>query len=72
LHTPFWGQAAKRVGHRSEDGFISWITTKMGEKEWADAHRNRRILTQMEKFIGPVEPFGLTRGLADRRMKEKT
>lgn len=44
----------------------------MGEKEWADAHRNRRILTQMEKFIGPVEPFGLTRGLADRRMKEKT
>jgi len=29
-------------------------------------------LTQMKIFIGPVEPFVLTPGLVDRRMKEKT
>ena len=62
----------RRADHPSEDGFISWITAKMGEKEWADALKSRRVLTQMEIFIGRVEPFGLTPGLVDRRMKEKT
>jgi hypothetical protein len=43
LPIPFSERAARRADHPSEHGFISWITAKMGEKEWADALKSRRI-----------------------------